>query len=231
MKWGHALVIICLVMVFAPSPEVAAAPKMRFSERLFDFGYMPEGLRAQHRYWLYNVGTDTLFVKSVKPSCGCTTVPLPRKQIRPGDSVPLDLSFDTHRYQLRVNKSVTVYSDDTTQPEAKIYFTAYIGDSAQAIRVEPKTAYLDTLGKEQQVITVTNASDRVYRVSLTSPPPGYMSVDIPAPEIPANSKAQLVLKAGPKTPVGEYSGSLTLRFAGPDTISFTVPIYGMGYYH
>jgi hypothetical protein len=231
MRTGISLLIVCLIMAFAPRQEVAAAPKIQFSGRLFDFGFMPEGLRARHRYWLYNVGTDTLFVQSIKPACGCTTVPLPRNRIKPGDSVPLDLAFDTHRYQLRVNKSVTIFSDDSTQPEAKIYFTAYIGDSVQSIRVEPRTAYLDTLGKENQIITVTNSSDRVYRVSLSSPPPDFMSVDIPSPAIPANSKAQLVLKAGPKTPVGEYFGSLTLRFAGPDTISFTVPIYGMGYYH
>lgn len=229
-----ALTLIVIHLIAGLS--VAGEPKIRLPEVTFDFGYTPSGLKAYHRYWLVNDGDDTLKIQRVKPGCGCTTVPLPSNVISPGDSVPLDLEFDTQKFKGKVHKSVAIYSnemvrvDTATTNVRKIYFTGMIEDSYGPVKVTPPTAYLDTLGKTEQVITIANSSADPLTLSVTSPPPDYLLLQIPNAEVPAAGKAQLVLKPGPQTPIGAYNGSLTLRLEGKETFSLTIPIYGMGYF-
>jgi len=217
------------------SLSARGAPKIDLSEQTFDFGYTPEGLKANHRYWLTNVGTDTLVIQRVRPTCGCTTVPLPKDRLAPSDSVPLDLVFDTQKFKGKVHKAVRIFSnepvdgDTATVTERKIYFTATIAAEDEAITVRPQSAYLDTIGKYDQVLTVVNRDKATYKLSLASPPPDFMDVEFASPEVPGEGETEILLKAGDDTPIGVYTGSLTLHFAGPRTFSVTVPIYGMGY--
>jgi hypothetical protein len=216
--------------------QAEAAPKIRMSEEIFDFGYTPSGLKAMHRYWLVNSGTDTLNVQHVKPTCGCTTVPLPKAFIAAGDSVPLDLVFDTQKFSGKIHRAVRILSNehfpgDTNKiHERKIYFTAMVAEVDKAVTIKPLAAYLDTIGQLEVGLTLFNTSDATYRLSIASPPPAFLELDFPAMTIAPHREMIVILRAGPKTPFGEYTGSLTLRFEGPESYAITVPIYGMGYY-
>lgn len=229
------VVVLAVICGACLTTSAFAQPKIRFSEEIFDFGYTPEGLKAQHRYWLANDGDETLLIQRVRPTCGCTTVPLPTDRISPGDSVPLDLVFDTQKFKGKVHKSVRIESnekirnDSTTTNQRKIYFTAHVGGKDEFVTVEPVSAYLDTIGKFEQAIEIINNSDTTVNVRITSPPPSFMTLEFPAYVVPANGRLVGILRAGEKTPIGEYTGSLTLELAGARRFSVTVPIYGVGY--
>lgn len=234
---GTLMVLLVIGMVLLPNGDCAAqnGPRIQLSEETFDFGYTPEGLKANHRYWLWNAGTDTLVIQRVRPTCGCTTVPLPKDRLAPSDSVPLDLVFDTQKFTGKVHKAVRILSNETvdgdtsTTTERKIYFMATVASEDEYITVSPQTAYLDTIGKYEQVLTVVNRDEATYKVSLASPPPDFMEIDPVTTEIPPKGETRFVLKAGDDTPIGIYTGSLTLHFQGPRSFSVTVPIYGMGF--
>ncbi|MFH0903437.1 MAG: DUF1573 domain-containing protein [Pseudomonadota bacterium] len=233
MVAGHRLygfLTACLAMAYVFPVLAVAQPKIRMSEEMFDFGYLPDGPHVYHRYWLHNDGSDTLRILAVQPSCGCTTLPLPTKQVRPADSVPLDLAFNTRYQNGKVQKSVLIVSNDKAMPEMRIQFVSMVGEREGVARISPRAAYLDTLGKESQVFQITNTGDTLYKITVTSPPPDFMSLELTGYEIPAKGKVTAVLKPGPKTPIGVYTGSFTLRFDGPQPHSVTAPIYGMGYY-
>ncbi|MEW5700856.1 MAG: DUF1573 domain-containing protein [Candidatus Zixiibacteriota bacterium] len=213
------------------SSDAIADPKIRLSEEMFDFGFLPEGPHVYHRYWLCNDGTDTLKVTDVQPGCGCTTVPLPKKTVSPGDSVPLDLAFNTRHQDGKVQKSVLLVSNDKAMPEKRLLFVSMVGAAEGLVRVAPRAAYLDTLGKESQSFVITNTSSTPYKIMVTSPPPEFMSLVLSSMDLPAGGKISGTLAAGAKTPIGVYTGSFTLKFDGEQSHSVTVPIYGMGFYH
>ena len=135
MSISLRIIMLALVLSVNSTNSATAQPKIRFSEEVFDFGYTPEGLKAQHRYWLANDGDEILLIKRVRPTCGCTTVPLPTDRVNPGDSVPLDLVFDTQKFKGKVHKSVRIdsnekiHTDSATTNQRKIYFTAYVGEN------------------------------------------------------------------------------------------------------
>ena len=54
----------CFVLLFfiflACSLSQAGTPRIEFSERVWDFGRVPQQSTVSHTFWIKNVGTDTL---------------------------------------------------------------------------------------------------------------------------------------------------------------------------
>lgn len=231
MFWRKSLVFMLFLAISAllHSGVASAAPKLKIDSTHFDFGHTPEGLPVLHKYWAYNVGTDTLKIKRVRPSCGCTSVPLTKKELAPGDSVALELRFDTKRFKGQISKTAAVESNDPTHPELQLQFTARVGLWEGVIVGNHSQIYLDTLGKTEQTITLKNASTDNYRISVVSPPADFMAVELSADEIPAKGEVSITFRQTPKAPVGEYNTSVTLRFMGPSPQNLSIPIFGIGY--
>lgn len=224
------LVMLFLALAAALAAETAvAAPKLKIDSTHFDFGYTPEGLPVVHKYRAYNVGTDTLRINRVRPSCGCTSVPLTKKILPPGDSTDLELRFDTKRFKGQIAKTAAVESNDSTQPDLQLHFTARVGLWEGVIVTNHSQIYLDTLGKTEQTITLKNTSIAPYKISVASPVADYMVMELSAMEIPGKGEVALTFRSTPKTPIGEYNTSVTLHFDGPQPQNVSIPIYGIGY--
>lgn len=98
---------------------VWAGPKLAVSEVFYDFGEVKEGILVVHNFILTNVGDAVLnFPRLPSTSCGCTTAPLPKNMLLPGESVALEVRFETTGYGgHRVVRYVYVYSDDPETPQ------------------------------------------------------------------------------------------------------------------
>ncbi len=223
------LAMVFSVIAAAYSQNAEAAPKIKIDTTHFDFGYTPEGLPVVHKYWAYNVGNDTLKIKRVRPSCGCTTVPLTKQNLLPGDSVGLELKFDTKRFKGQISKSAVVESNDPSQPEVTIHFTSRVGMWEGAIITNHSQIYLDTLGKSEETISLKNTTTSPYKISIASPLADYMEMELSSMEIPPKGEVSLRFKSTPKAPIGEYHTSVTLKLDGPQPQSISIPVYGIGY--
>ncbi|HUU45808.1 MAG TPA: hypothetical protein VM118_08745 [Acidobacteriota bacterium] len=49
------------------APAEVHKPMLSVPETTFDFGYVPQGAKISHVYWLINTGEDTLFIQDIKP--------------------------------------------------------------------------------------------------------------------------------------------------------------------
>ena len=215
--------------VVIPADAGAAKPLIRTTPEFFDFGHVPEGQRVFYRYWLANDGDDTLIVASVKPQCGCTTVPLPSDRLAPSDSVPLDLSFDTKNLKGMVNKAVRIWSNDSTKVPATIYFKASVNDPERSIEVTPAAASLTSIDKPEQVIELSNRSNVGYAVGFESPVPAFLNCQFSSDMLAPKGTITMRLTVGKGVPLGEYATSVTLRLEGDVPYMLTIPIRGVGY--
>ena len=223
------VVLVLGVCLLATTRAQAGSPKLRMAPESFDFGTVPEGHKVHHEYWLANDGSDTLVVSKVKPMCGCTAVPLSTARIAPGDSVSLALSFNTARMKGTVNKLVRIYSNDSTQSPAKIYFTAKVANYPGVLGITPAIADLQQIDKKQEVIELKNLADSPYEVRIVSSPP-HVECALSSEEILPGQTATLTLKTGKDTPIGPYESSVTLWFDGSGAFPLTIPIRGVAYY-
>jgi rhodanese-related sulfurtransferase len=76
--------------------------------QVFEAGQVSEGDKVIATFVLFNDGNDTLIVKSIKPSCGCTYATSISGPIAPGDSVSITAIFDTKGYSGLVYQQIKV---------------------------------------------------------------------------------------------------------------------------
>ncbi len=92
--------------------QMALAPDIQFKDKVFDFGEIKQGARAEHAFELTNQGKSDLILRKVKASCGCTAIEPDKMIIKPGESAKIVAVFNSRGMNGRQNKSVTVYSND-----------------------------------------------------------------------------------------------------------------------
>lgn len=63
-----------------------------------------------------NVGNQLLKVDKVKPSCGCTTAPLDKDQLKPGETATIDIKFNISSRPGHTSKTIRIHSNDPKNP-------------------------------------------------------------------------------------------------------------------
>ncbi|MCX7750520.1 MAG: rhodanese-like domain-containing protein [Candidatus Bipolaricaulota bacterium] len=100
------------------------APRIVVTPETYDFGTVIDGYVVQFNLVIQNAGDAPLENLKVTPSCGCTTAPLPRNRLLPGESVAVAIRFDTtnySRYSQPTGTSVTVESGDPQRPRITVW--------------------------------------------------------------------------------------------------------------
>ncbi len=193
----------------------SAAPHLEVPESVYDFGTLDEGKIYTHDFVLKNTGTDTLEIRSVRTSCGCTATLLKDTRIAPGDSQMLHVSFNSAGYGgRRFVKPVSIVSNDPDQPEVRLLIRGevrevpkprgYVYPSLLNLgTVKPGTVVLDT------VLLISDGQLPLVLESIN----GFKGVDVLgwAPDtLPPGDTGRIYLKitVGPEKP---YSGILMVK--------------------
>ena len=94
--------------------------KIFFPETQHDFGVVEEGKKLEYTFKFQNNGTESLVIKDVKTSCGCTAAVVSENTVKPGKDGSIKVNFDTKNRSGRNSKSITVVSNDTKEPNKVI---------------------------------------------------------------------------------------------------------------
>jgi len=125
-KWT-SLVLFMTFLFLSTSPIPAGkGPKIKFKEESKDFGRVKQGETLTHVFVFKNEGDETLKIKSVRTSCGCTAALASNDEIAPGKSGEVKVSFDTRGYMQKTAKYIYVESNDLSQSTTTLTLTADI---------------------------------------------------------------------------------------------------------
>lgn len=90
-----------------------SGPVIKFNEEKHDFGNVPEGPQIETVFELTNMGEDTLKVKNVTTSCGCTGAMMDEKRsFLAGEKGKIRVTFNTQGRSGITDKTITVESND-----------------------------------------------------------------------------------------------------------------------
>jgi hypothetical protein len=92
----------------------------------FDFGDLYRGQKATHFFTIKNAGDDTLVIRNVSASCGCTAAMASRSVVPPQSTSKLNVTFNSEGYGGRVRKTVTVHSNDPVSPTQQASIAANV---------------------------------------------------------------------------------------------------------
>ncbi|MGH8015761.1 MAG: DUF1573 domain-containing protein, partial [Candidatus Zixiibacteriota bacterium] len=105
----------------------------------FDFGFSILNSVIVHKTKLKSVGTETVKIKKVETGCSCTTMPLARNEIAPGDSLEVEIRWDTGRTHGPVKRYPRIYYEGAEEPLRLGLFTNVVNipDTNLAVSVLP----------------------------------------------------------------------------------------------
>ncbi len=106
--------------------EKAKAPKIEFKETTFNFGTINQGERVDYTFELKNSGKSDLIIHKTKAACGCTIVNPSKKVLKPDESADIKVTFNSAGKLNRQNKSITIITNDPSQPQATLRVTGMV---------------------------------------------------------------------------------------------------------
>lgn len=96
-------------------------------ETSFEFGKIKVGDIKTHVFEIKNTGSDTLFIRDIKASCGCTVAKLSNDKIAPKKTAQLKIEYNTSGAVKGINnKPITIISTDRKHPVIHIGVSAIV---------------------------------------------------------------------------------------------------------
>jgi hypothetical protein len=94
------------------APFAAGQPKLSLNKPFIDLGTIYSGMKKKGTIVLKNIGSDTLRIYYVSPSCGCTTVKQPKEFLLPNESDIIEIEFNSTNYLGKPEKSINISTND-----------------------------------------------------------------------------------------------------------------------
>ncbi|MBX3044152.1 MAG: DUF1573 domain-containing protein [Candidatus Kapabacteria bacterium] len=142
----------------------------------------------KHKMVIKNSGNQNLKILRLKPTCGCTTAPLSKDELKPGESTTVDVSFSIQGNSGKVHKQIAIESNDPNRPYINYML---IADVVLPITVSP-TTYLPF--NNLQVGVETEAKLKIKNTSEGNVTLSDFKTNIP--ELKLNLKGSQNLKPG-----------------------------------
>lgn len=123
--------MVVIVLIALMGAALSAAPKLQVEPVVYKFGEVTEGIVVQATFTLTNVGDATLlFPRQPHTTCGCTSAPLPKEELAPGESMKLVVFFDSTGFGgRRITRKVDLYSNDPDRPQRVLILEGYVREA------------------------------------------------------------------------------------------------------
>ena len=102
------------IMILVPllTVTLAATAKITFEKTDLDFGELESGKVVDMEYKFKNTGDETLIIKNISSSCGCTVTKVEKKEYKPGEEGTIPVKFFSRGYNGKITKTITVATND-----------------------------------------------------------------------------------------------------------------------
>ncbi len=113
MKKTLLLLSACIMLFSISNAQAPKKPSIFFESNVHDYGKINEEKgTVTYKYIFKNKGNDTLLLKTVQPSCGCTTSEWTKEAVLPGKSGYITATYNPLGRPGVFNKSINVTTND-----------------------------------------------------------------------------------------------------------------------
>jgi hypothetical protein len=226
-RWSHRLGAALLLVVVGAALTVVPlhaqqGPVIKFKEKSWDFGKTKQGKVLTHVFRFQNAGNATLIIRNVRTTCGCAAALISSKEIKPGQTGEIKVTFNTKGYEGNQTKYLYVDSNDPKDPKAQLTVKAAI-DVPPRPRIELDRYQVDlgpvleSEGIETQ-ITLSNPGERELSVEFSHKDSEFRigNRTVPTPlKIAAGKEVTVNMKIRPRRNLGLIREYVLLRTNDP----------------
>lgn len=139
-----------------PGPQ----PKAEVLNPVYSFGTALEGTMVTHNFKIKNVGKGELLLRGVKTSCGCTAAAPSKNHLAPGETANIDVGFDTHFQKGRQTRTITVFTNDPSVPEAIFTMQGVVRQQVAATPAQVDFGNLRKGSSATQTVTIKDLTGK-----------------------------------------------------------------------
>lgn len=128
MKLNSIKISFCIFFIFVSTSFLWAQsePKAVIEPMTYDYGDIMQDSVVTKIFVITNEGNDILKITDIKASCGCTAVVAGKKELNPGESTDIKVSFDSKGKLGKQNKTITVSTNDPNNKTIKLAFNGNV---------------------------------------------------------------------------------------------------------
>ncbi|MCK5833407.1 DUF1573 domain-containing protein [bacterium] len=228
-----SIIVFSLILVLdgcSAAKVPTGPPKPELSELEFNWGRIPQNSIVTHVYNLSNAGGDSIIIEELRPHCGCTKAPLSTNVVHAGESIPIELRFNSKGYRNKARKSASLRLKSGEEViNNRLVFNAYVDTSSilfsdGQIEVSmPIVEFTDSI--ESIEIGLKNRMAASRNLIIVD----YQSdrIEVSWEEKKLKPKDSVRLKITRKIPSKELFASITMEMEGYDNSRITIPVSGI----
>lgn len=91
--------------------KIENLPVISFDQVSYDFGKINEGDVVETSFMITNTGKSDLIIAKASATCGCTIPDWPKEAIKPGESAPMDVKFNSSGKRNKISKTITLVTN------------------------------------------------------------------------------------------------------------------------
>ncbi len=224
---------LCLVASVVTAPAHAEGPNMVVPEKVKDVGTVAQGEMVEVDFSIINEGTDSLQVKAVRPTCGCTVADYD-KEIAAGGTGLVKAKLDTKDFSGPISKSILIMTNDPREPTVSVVIKA---DVRPYVEILPRPLIrfnaVQSEAMTEKVVVVATEAGREFKVTGVTSSVPYLkasSRQLSGSElVPGKPSTQYEVRLAltEDAPVGPVSANLTVKTDHPKAKEVTVKVYGV----
>ena len=148
-----------------------------------------------------------------------------KKELAPGDSTVVELTFKTKTYKTKVAKSATIHSNDLTQSKIKICVSAQVDPAADTtlpyIYTPDKLEF--TQDDKKSEVVFSNSSDQKLHLTQIGGTYDGLSMKLSDKPIKPGKKTKIKFKWEGEFEKENFERSITFVVTGSGSTRFSVP--------
>ncbi len=212
------LSLVCATSAWAV-PETA---KLTIEKAVHDFGRVDEGATVEAPFVIRNDGGAPLELQRIVPACGCTTVASEagKNSLKPGESLTLNVKFDTAGFSGQKTKTVRVYTNDPLNPSGVITLR---GEITGEFTVQPPRAFFGDVrsGTERSIDVLVKSRNSATKLGEVASRSEYLEVSKEA----SADGIRIQVRLKPTAPVGILRSTVTVQTSSANEPVLAFPVF------
>lgn len=218
-----------LLVFFVISGTLVAQPKLEITGGFTkNWGKVsPKDSPLMTSIIIKNTGKDPLLISKLKPSCGCTTAPLKKSELKPGESTDVEVTFNVAGNTGPVKKTITIETNDPNNAHINYLLEAEVVRPLTILPSSYMTFNTMQVGMEGQAkVKVKNTSNEKITIMEPQTDPTDMKVNLSGKKnLKPGEEYEITVKLTPKK-AGPINTKLSFKTSSPDFP--VVEIFGYG---
>ncbi len=224
-----------VVMLAAGGSPTAAAegPKLVVPEVIKDMGTVAQGETLEVAFELVNEGDETLEIRAVRPTCGCTVASFDR-EIAAGKSGFVKATLDTGDFSGPISKSILIMTSDPKEPTVTVVIKTTVHPYVEVLpRALIRFNAVQHEPMVEKITVVAAEKDPNFKVTGVSSSVPYLAAAVrplPKDELIAGKSAQqfeIELSLEDDAPVGPVNAVLTVETNHAKAKEVPVKVFGV----